>query len=83
MLNRFRLWLRTVLFRRRLEREMQEEMAVHLVRSTERLIASGIGRSGFESHSLRQFSPIGADVLGISHGLCHRFATDLEMSGSL
>lgn len=129
MLNRFRLWLRTVLFRRRLEREMQEEMAVHLVRSTERLIASGMtpedarmaarrefghleslheeardargarglesivadvrfglrhfGRSGFESHSLRQFSPIGADVLGISHGLCHRFATDLEMSGSL
>ena len=35
MLERIRLWLRTVLFRRRLEREMQEEMSMHLERATE------------------------------------------------
>jgi predicted permease len=42
MLNRFRLWLRTLLFRGRLEREMQEEMAAHLARSTERYLAQGM-----------------------------------------
>jgi hypothetical protein len=55
MLNRFRLWLRTVLFRRRLEREMQEEMAVHLVRSTERLIASGMTPEDARMAARREF----------------------------
>ena len=55
MLNRFRLWLRTVLFRRRLEREMQEEMAVHLVRSTERLIARGMTPEDARMAARREF----------------------------
>ena len=55
MLNRFRLWLRTVLFRRRLEREMQEEMAVHLARSRQRLIASGMTPEDARMAARREF----------------------------
>lgn len=36
MLNRFPLWLRTLLFRGRFEREMQEEIAAHLAIPTVR-----------------------------------------------
>ncbi len=42
MANRAMLWLRTVLLRGRLEREMQEEMEMHLHRSTERLSKRGL-----------------------------------------
>jgi predicted permease len=42
LLNRIRLWLRTVLFGRRLDREMREEMAAHLARSTADGIARGL-----------------------------------------
>jgi putative ABC transport system permease protein len=55
MLNRFRLWLRTVVFRGRLEREMHEEMAAHLARSTERFIASGMTREDARMAARREF----------------------------
>lgn len=37
-----RAWLRAVLQCRRLEREMQDEMAAHLARATERFVARGM-----------------------------------------
>ena len=42
MMTRLWLWLRSILFRTRLEREMQEEMAAHLRTATERFEASGL-----------------------------------------
>ena len=42
MLNRARLWLRAVVLRSRVEREMQDEMADHLRQSTARLVARGL-----------------------------------------
>ena len=41
MLTRLRLALRSVFRRGRLEHEMQDEMAMHLARATERLMARG------------------------------------------
>src|SRR6188474_1771808 len=40
MMMRGWLWLRSILFRRRLEREMDEEMSTHLGRSVERFQAA-------------------------------------------
>ena len=42
MLNRVRVWLRSAVLRRRVEREMQEAMAEHLQRATSRLMARGL-----------------------------------------
>lgn len=42
MMNRARLWVRSIILHRRLEREMQEEMAEHLERATARLMARGL-----------------------------------------
>ncbi len=58
MLNRLRLWLRTVLFRGRLEREMQEEMAVHLDRSTTRLVARGMALEEAREVARREFGNV-------------------------
>ncbi len=41
-LNRVRLWCRALLFRRRLDREMRDEMSAHLARSTADGIARGL-----------------------------------------
>jgi predicted permease len=58
MLNRFRLWLRTVVFRGRLEREMHDEMAVHLARSMERLVASGMAPEEARRAARREFGHV-------------------------
>jgi predicted permease len=42
MITRAWLWLRSILFRGRLERDMQEELSAHLRRATERFQASGL-----------------------------------------
>ena len=42
MLNRLRLWLRSNVMRRRLEREMQEEMAAHVEKAIARFMARGL-----------------------------------------
>ncbi len=55
MLNRFRLALRTVFLRRRLEREMQEEMEAHLARSTGRLVARGMTPEEAQKAARREF----------------------------
>jgi hypothetical protein len=58
MLNRVRLWLRSVVMRRRLEREMQEEMAGHLERSTARLMARGLSAAEARREAIREFGNV-------------------------
>jgi predicted permease len=60
MLNRVRLWLRTVLCRRRLEREMREEMAGHLERAVERFLASGMTPEEARAAARREFGHVDA-----------------------
>ena len=55
MLNRVRMWLRSVLLRGRLEREMQEEMAAHLERSKARLMGRGLTGEDARHAALREF----------------------------
>ncbi len=58
MLNRFRLWLRAVFFGRRLDREMQDEMAEHLARSTERWLALGMTAEEARRAARREFGNV-------------------------
>ncbi|MGH7467792.1 MAG: ABC transporter permease [Longimicrobiales bacterium] len=58
MVRRFFLALRTVLLRRRLEREMQEEMALHLAQSTERLLARGLTADAARHGARREFGNV-------------------------
>jgi predicted permease len=59
MMNRVSLWLRSVLLRRRLEREMQAEMAEHIERSTDRIQARGMSRKAARREALREFGNVG------------------------
>lgn len=61
MLNRFRLWLRAVFSRRRLDREMREEMAAHLARAAERLETRGLAPEEASREARREFGHL--DVL--------------------
>ena len=54
------LWLRSVLFRARLEREMQEEMSAHLARATERFQAAGLPPDEARIAALREFGNVAA-----------------------
>ena len=54
------LWLRSVLFRRRLEREMNEEMSTHLQRSTEQFRTSGLSPEEARAAAYRTFGNIAA-----------------------
>lgn len=58
MLNRARLLIRSILLRRRLEREMQEEMADHLDRSTTRLMARGLSAEEARRQAVREFGNV-------------------------
>jgi predicted permease len=58
MLNRFRLWIRSVVLRRRIEREMQEEMAQHLERATERIMARGLSAEEAAREARREFGNV-------------------------
>ncbi|HYN08671.1 MAG TPA: ABC transporter permease [Vicinamibacterales bacterium] len=60
LLTRCRLWLRSLLFRRRLEREMQQEMTAHLTRATERLLAGGMRAEDAKRAARLEFGPLGA-----------------------
>ena len=60
---RARLWLRSRFQRRRLEREMQEEMAGHLDRATDRLVARGLAPDVARREALREFGPVPVDAL--------------------
>ena len=56
--ERARLWLRSILFRRRLEREMQEEMAGHLARAVERYMARGLPADEARLAAQREFGNV-------------------------
>ena len=58
MLDHLRARLRAVVLRRRLEREMQEEMAEHLRRSTERLAARGLPPHEARRQAVREFGNV-------------------------
>lgn len=58
MLNRVRLWIRSVVLRRRIEREMQEEMAQHLERAAERLMARGLSAEQAAREARREFGNV-------------------------
>jgi predicted permease len=58
VLTRARRWLRAVVLHRRLEREMQEEMAGHLERATARLVARGLTPEAARREALREFGPV-------------------------
>ena len=59
-LKRLRLWLRAILGRRRLEREMQAEMREHLERATARLVAGGFSPEDARLAARREFGNVGA-----------------------
>jgi predicted permease len=58
VLTRARLWVRSIVLRRRLEREMQEEMAGHLEQATERLMARGLDPEEARREALREFGNV-------------------------
>src|SRR5512145_1859501 len=57
--GRARAWLRAMLQRRRLEREMQEEMAAHLAQATDRFMARGMSREDALRAAGREFGSVG------------------------
>jgi hypothetical protein len=54
------LWLRSILFRPRLERDMQEEMFTHLRRATERFEASGMTPEDARTAAYQEFGNVAA-----------------------
>lgn len=58
MLARVGLWLRSIVLRRRLEREMREEMAAHLDRATARLTARGLTAGEARRQAEREFGNV-------------------------
>lgn len=55
MLKHSLYWLRSVVFRRRLERDMREEMDAHIERATERLMARGMTEPDARRAAEREF----------------------------
>ena len=53
-------WLRSMLFRARLERDMQEELSSHLHRATERFMASGLTAADARAAAGREFGNLAA-----------------------
>ena len=58
MMKRPLFWLRSVLFRRRLEREMREEMDTHIARAAERLTARGMSDADARRAAEREFGNV-------------------------
>jgi predicted permease len=71
VLNRLRLWCRALLFGRRLDREMRDEMAAHLARSTADGIARGLSPDEARRAARREFGHLeslheeGRDARGV------------------
>jgi predicted permease len=57
--GRARAGLRALLQRRRLEREMHEEMAAHIAQATDRFMARGMGRADALRAARREFGSLG------------------------
>jgi hypothetical protein len=60
MMIRAWLWLRSLLFRARLERDMQEELSSHLQRATDRFSASGLTPADARHAANREFGNVAA-----------------------
>ena len=60
MMTRAWLWLHSILFRGRLEREMDEEMSMHLERSTDRFRADGFSPGDARVAAYRTFGNVAA-----------------------
>jgi putative ABC transport system permease protein len=58
--GRLRAWLRAVMLRRRLEREMHEEMEAHVAQAAQRFRARGMSDSDALQAARREFGPLGA-----------------------
>ena len=58
MIDRIGQWLRTVFLRRRLDADMQEEMALHLRQSAERLMARGMTPEAAREAARREFGNV-------------------------
>jgi predicted permease len=58
MMNKIRLTLRSVFLRRRLEREMRQEMQGHIEESTQRLIARGLTPEEARRAAVREFGNV-------------------------
>ena len=58
MLNRVRLWVRSILPPSRLEREMQDEMAEHIERAAARLMARGLSAEEARRAATREFGNV-------------------------
>jgi predicted permease len=58
MLNRLQMWSRWLFQRSRSEREMREEMELHLQRATDRLMARGLTRAEAEVEARREFGSV-------------------------
>jgi putative ABC transport system permease protein len=58
MLRRLHGWLRSTLRRDVVEREMQEELQLHLERAAERLIARGLSPAAARAAALREFGNV-------------------------
>src|SRR5215212_9197072 len=59
MLGRIRYWLRAIMRRSALEREMREEMQLHLDRKTELLVARGMTGADARAAARREFGNVG------------------------
>jgi len=71
LFDRFRLWLRAVLFNRRLDREMREEVSAHLARSTDDWVSRGLTPDEARAAARRKFGHVesiheaGRDARGV------------------
>jgi predicted permease len=71
LLNRLRLWLRAVLYGRRLDREMREEVSAHLARSTDDWVSRGLTTGEARAAARREFGHVesiheaGRDARGV------------------
>lgn len=84
MITRALLWIRSVLFRRRLEDEMRSEMAQHLERATARLEARGLAREDARREALHEFGRVSylqeeGRIARGTHGL-DSFVSDLRFA---
>jgi MacB-like periplasmic core domain len=58
LLSRLHAWARRIFLRSRTEREMREEMELHLERARERLMARGLSRAEAETEARREFGVV-------------------------
>ena len=59
MLTRIRYWLRALVRRSAMEREMRDEMQLHIARQTELLVARGMSRVDARVAARREFGNVG------------------------